>query len=189
LLLFLYNTGARVQEAAGLRANDIHFDPNPRAHLHGKGDKWRVCPLWTETAVLLQQLLSNHAADAAPDRPVFTNSRRIALTRFGIYKIVRRYTADIVKRGSDGQPRRVSPHTWRHSTAVHLLEAGVEVNVIRAWLGHASLETTNRYAEITLRTKQAALEKCSAPEVGEERIPRTPKWQSDTALLHWLQSL
>jgi site-specific recombinase XerD len=189
LLLFLYNTGARVQEAAGLRANDVHFDPNPRVHLHGKGDKWRVCPLWTETAVLLQQLLSDLTASTAPDRPVFTSPRRTALTRFGIYKIVRRYTADIVKRGSDGQPRRVSPHTWRHSTAVHLLEAGVEVNVIRAWLGHASLETTNRYAEITLRTKQAALEKCRAPEVGEERIPRTPKWQSDTALLSWLQSL
>jgi len=189
LLLFLYNTGARVQEAAGLRANDVHFDPNPRVHLHGKGDKWRVCPLWTETAALLQQLLSDHTAGAAPDRPVFTSPRHTALTRFGIYKIVRRYTADIVKRGSDGQPRRVSPHTWRHSTAVHLLEAGVDVNVIRAWLGHASLETTNRYAEITLRTKQAALEKCSAPEVGEERIPRTPKWQNDTALLHWLQSL
>jgi len=116
LLLFLYNTGARVQEAAGLRANDVHFDPTPRVHLHGKGDKWRVCPLWAETAALLRKLLSD-VVDAAPDRPVFTSSRRTALTRFGIYKIVRRYTADIVKRGSDGQPRRVSPHTWRHSTA------------------------------------------------------------------------
>jgi site-specific recombinase XerD len=189
LLLFLYNTGARVQEAAGLRANDVHFDPNPRVHLHGKGDKWRVCPLWAETAALLQKLLSDHVVGAPPDRPVFTSPRRTALTRFGIYKIVRRYTTEIVKRGSDGQLRRVSPHTWRHSTAVHLLEAGVEVNVIRAWLGHASLETTNRYAEITLRTKQAALGKCSMPEIGEERIPRKPIWQSDTALLHWLQSL
>jgi hypothetical protein len=76
---------------------------------------------------------------------------------------------------------------WRRSngyccvTAVHLLEAGAEVNVIRAWLGHASLATTNRYAEITRRTKQAALEKCGAPEVGEAKIPRTPKGQSDTA--------
>jgi len=189
LLLFLYNTGARVQEVAGLRANDVHFDPNPRVHLHGKGDKWRVCPLWPETAALLQRLLSDPTASAAPDRPAFTSARRIALTRFGIYKIVRRYTADIVKRGSDGPLRRVSPHTWRHSTAVHLLEAGVEVNVIRAWLGHASLETTNRHAEITLRTKQAALEKCSAPNAAEERIPRIPKWQSDPDLLGWLQSL
>jgi site-specific recombinase XerD len=114
LLLFLYNTGARVQEAVGLRADDVHFDPNPRVNLHGKRDKCRVCPLWAETAALLQQLLSDHTASAAPDRPVFTSSRRTALTRFGIYKIVRRYTADIVKRGSDGQPRSVSPHTWRH---------------------------------------------------------------------------
>ena len=78
---------------------------------------------------------------------------------------------------------------WRHTTAVHLLEAGVEVNVIRAWLGHVSLETTNRYAEITLRTKQAALEKCTLPLSAEERIPRKPPWQTDAALLNWLQSL
>jgi integrase/recombinase XerD len=83
----------------------------------------------------------------------------------------------------------VSPHVWRHSTAVHLLEAGVEVNVIRAWLGHASLETTNRYAEITLRTKQAALEKCVVPAAADERIPRKPLWQTDATLLNWLQSL
>jgi hypothetical protein len=93
-----------------------------------------VCPLWTETATLLQ-LLSDHTAGSAPDRPVFASLRRTALTRFGIYKIVRRYTADIVKRGSDGRPRRVSPHTWRHATAVHLLEAGVEINVIHALHG------------------------------------------------------
>jgi len=72
---------------------------------------------------------------------------------------------------------------------VHLLEAGVEVNVIRAWLGHASMESTNRYAEITIRTKQAALEKCSVPSVAEERIPRKPVWQTDATLLNWLQSL
>lgn len=77
----------------------------------------------------------------------------------------------------------------RHSTAVHLLEAGVEVNVIRAWLGHASLETTNRYAEITLRTKQAALEKCVVPATTDERIPQKPLWQTDATLLKWLQSL
>ena len=78
---------------------------------------------------------------------------------------------------------------WRHTTAVHLLEASVEVNVIRAWLGHASLETTNRYAEITLRTKQAALEKCTVPGTADERIPRKPAWQTDATLLSWLQSL
>ena len=189
LLVFFYNTGARVQEAADLRASDVHFDPTPRVHLHGKGDKWRVCPLWEETSALLKKLLSDHGPGCPPDRPVFIGVRDAALTRFGIYKIIRRYTTQVVKKGSDGQSKRISPHVWRHTTAVHLLEAGVEVNVIRAWLGHASLETTNRYAEITLRTKQAALEKCTVPDAADERIPRKPVWQTDAALLNWLQSL
>lgn len=189
LLLFLYNTGARVQEAADLRANDIHFKPTPRAHLHGKGDKWRICPLWEETANLLGKLTMASDPTSRPDGPVFTGATNAALTRFGIYKIIRRYTAEVVKRRADGKRRPVSPHVWRHSTAVHLLEAGIEVNVIRAWLGHASLETTNRYAEITLRTKRAALEKCALPTVNKEKIASKPAWQTDDTLLKWLQSL
>ncbi len=189
LLLFLYNTGARVQEAADLRESDVHFEPTPRVHLHGKGNKWRVCPLWAETAILIKKLMSEKVPGHAPDSPVFKGLRDAALTRFGIYKIVRRCTSKIVKKGSNGQAKLISPHVWRHTTAVHLLESGVEVNVIRAWLGHASLETTNRYAEITLRTKQAALEKCVAPITGEKRIPCKPAWQTDTDLLNWLRSL
>lgn len=189
LLVFLYNTGARVQEASDLRASDVHFDSTPRVHLHGKGDKWRICPLWAETATLLQKLVAAPVPTAGPDRPVFVGAKDIALTRFGIYKIIRRYTKHVVKQRYDGRLKAVSPHVWRHSTAVHLLESGVEVNVIRAWLGHASLETTNRYAEITIRTKQAALEKCTLPEGAEKRIPRKPVWQTDAALLDWLRSL
>ena len=189
LLVFLYNTGARVQEAADLRVCDVHFDPTPQVHLHGKGDKWRVCPLWAETAALIRRLAFEQVSSDASDRPIFIGSQKAALTRFGIYKIIRRHTKSIAKRGADGKSKAVSPHTWRHSTAVHLLEAGVEVNVIRAWLGHASLETTNRYAEITIRTKQAALEKCTLPGVADERIPRRPPWQTDASLLAWLQSL
>jgi integrase/recombinase XerD len=189
LLLFLYNSGARVQEVADLRAINIQFGPNPSVHLHGKGDKWRVCPLWEETASLLKRLLEERGTAGATDRPVFTGAHGSALTRFGIYKIVRRHTGQIMKTGTDGQRRNVFPHAWRHSTAVHLLEAGVEVNTIRAWLGHASLETTNRYAEITLRTKQAALEKCALQSAANARIPRQPAWHSDVSLLNWLQSL
>ena len=189
LLVFLYNTGARAQEAADLRARDVHFNPTPRVHLQGKGDKWRVCPLWEETSSLLKKLLSDYGPRCPPDRPVFIGARDAALTRFGIYKIIRRYTTQVVKKGSDGQSRWISPHVSRDTTAVHLLEAGVEVNVIRAWLGHSSLETTNRYAEITLRTKQAALEKCIVPDAVDGRVPRKPRWQSDATLLSWLQSL
>jgi integrase/recombinase XerD len=189
LLAFLYNTGARVQEVSDLQVANIQFDPPPLVRLHGKGDKWRVCPLWDETASLLRRLLDERGATPSPDRPVFTSPDGKALTRFGIYKIVKRHTHQIIKLGANGQKRSISPHVWRHSTAVHLLEAGVEVNVIRAWLGHASLETTNRYAEITIRTKQAALEKCALPHGAVERIPRRPVWQTDASLLNWLQSL
>jgi site-specific recombinase XerD len=124
LLLFLYNTGSRVQEAADVRANDLRFDPSPCVHLHGKGDKWRVCPLWEETASLLKKLLAELGPGHAPDHPVFTGPRNAALTRFGIYKIVRRYTRHIIKRRSDGRPRGISPHSWRHYSESPTMPSG-----------------------------------------------------------------
>lgn len=187
LLLFLYNTGARVQEVAELRRRHLEFD-HRRVHLHGKGDKWRTCPLWQESVSALRQLL-DEPPQAPPERPVFTSQRGQALTRFGIYKIVRRHTAGLAKHGSDGEAKRISPHVWRHTAAVHLLEAGVEVNVIRAWLGHVSLETTNRYAEINLTLKEAALQACAPPTESSAQCPGKPIWRDDAALLKWLQSL
>jgi integrase/recombinase XerD len=187
MLLFLYNTGARAQEVADLRVGHVELAPQPRVRLHGKGDKWRTCPLWTETAERLRRLLGQHAAQSAPDAPVFRSQRGTPLTRFGIYKIVRRLAAclDAVP----GQPRRrVTPHVFRHTTAVHLLEAGVEVNVIRGWLGHVSLETTNRYAEINIQTKEAALRRCTPPTLGKG-IPQKAPWRNDTSLMDWLDSL
>ena len=82
----------------------------------------------------------------------------------------------------------MSPHTFRHTAAVHLLEAGVEVNVIRGWLGHADLSTTNRYAEINTKAKQAALRSLQPPGTSAGS-PVKPVWQSDDALLNWLDSL
>lgn len=125
----------------------------------------------------------------SPESPVFTSRKGNPLTRFGIYKIVRRHTVKLVKKNPDGQPRAISPHVFRHTTAVHLLESGVEVNVIRAWLGHVSLETTNRYAEINLRMKAAALKTCEPPVATSEAFPRKPVWKDDPTLLNWLQSL
>lgn len=85
--------------------------------------------------------------------------------------------------------RTVSPHTFRHSTAVHLLEAGVEVNVIRGWLGHVSLDTTNRYAEINIKMKEDALEAINSPSNSRMGHPSRPVWQSEPKLLEWLTSL
>jgi site-specific recombinase XerD len=184
LLLFLYNTGARVQEVAELRVSSLDLGAKPRVHLHGKGDKWRICPLWQQSATLLSELLAKRRDQ--PQEPVFVSRTGQALTRFGIYKIVRRHTGQ----GSGVDLRSpISPHSFRHAAAVHLLEAGVEINVIRAWLGHVSLETTNRYAEITLRMKAQALEACEPPTNASAEVPRKPIWRDDQSLLEWLKSL
>jgi integrase/recombinase XerD len=185
LLLFLYNTGARVQEVVELRAGYLDLDEPAVVRLHGKGDKWRTCPLWQQTAALLVELLGSSNTPPQPDAPVFRSTTGQALTRFGIYKIVRRHAGQL----DDARTQRqVSPHTFRHTAAVHLLEAGVEVNVIRGWLGHADLTTTNRYAEINTKAKIEALRHTEPP--GASEGPRTrPAWRSDEALLHWLSSL
>ena len=187
LLMFLYNTGARVQEAADLRNADIDLDEPYRARLHGKGDKWRCCPLWPETVTLLKRLTTGRSAEKTS--PVFLSQQRKALTRFGIYKIVKRHTATLVCSALGQEHHGLYPHAFRHSSAVHLLEAGVEVNVIRAWLGHVSLDTTNRYAEITLRTKQAAVTACLPPVASSEECRPTAGWSKDPDLLKWLDSL
>jgi site-specific recombinase XerD len=184
LVLFLYNTGARVQEVADLRVDHIILGEHPLVRLHGKGDKWRTCPLWRQTADLLDSLLQSQNPPAGPDTAVFSAQGQ-PLTRFGIYKIIRRHAANLDDPRSG---RRVSPHIFRHTAAVHLLEAGVEVNVIRGWLGHADLSTTNRYAEINTKTKEAALRVCEPPNTSGGSRP-TPIWRSDEALLNWLSSL
>jgi len=187
LLLFLYNTGARVQEAADLRVEHLELGAQPRVQLHGKGDKWRSCPLWAETAAQIRMLLDERPETRSANSPVFPSRPGVALTRFGIYKIVRRHAAHLDSHGA--RPRRVSPHLFRHTAAVHLLESGVEVNVIRAWLGHVSLDTTNRYAEITLRVKEAALRTCEPPSGISRGGPSRAVWKDDESLLAWLNSL
>ncbi len=188
LLLFLYNTGARVQEVVDLRVADLDLGPTPRVRLHGKGDKWRTCPLWAETTRQLRTLLAQAPAPP-PDAPVFASHSKRPLTRFGIYKLVRRHTSRLEAQGAHARRGHISPHVFRHTTAMHLLEAGVEVNVIRGWLGHVSLDTTHRYAEINVRAKEAALQACEPPSEASAASHRTPVWRSDDTLLAWLNSL
>ena len=184
LILFLYNTGARVQEAADLRVEHLNLSEHPTVRLHGKGDKWRTCPLWQQTARMLTTLLASQDPPPTPQSAVFTANGR-PLTRSGIYKIVRRHGSMLDDSRTD---RRVTPHMFRHTSAVHMLEAGIEVNVIREWLGHVSLDTTNRYAEINTNTKLAALRATELLDVSEGHRT-TPIWRTDETLLNWLSSL
>ena len=186
LILFLYNTGARVQEVVDLHVENLDLGAQPRVHLHGKGDKWRTCPLWQETAKQLRALLGPAPHGRAKDF-VFCSKNGVPLTRFGVYKMIRRYASEFDVSGP--RPRRVSPHIFRHTAAVHLLESGVEVNVIRGWLGHVDLETTNRYAELTLRAKEEALRRCEPECDTSAGFRRRPVWRNDDSLLGWLASL
>lgn len=189
LLLFLYNTGARVQEVADLRVGNLLLGLQPRVRLHGKGDKWRTCPLWQETSHQLEILMRQKGLMANPENPVFTSGHERPLTRFGIYKVVRRHTHILEERGVVFKGCHISPHIFRHTAAVHLLEAGVECNVIREWLGHVSLDTTNRYAEINMKAKEAALRICQPPEAVTGKTRRSVIWKEDQQLLDWLNSL
>jgi site-specific recombinase XerD len=153
LLLFLYNSGARANEAAGLRVGHLQLGSSPSVRILGKGNKWRVCPLWPITADTLQQQVSGRA----PENYVFQGRTGDPMTRFGVHRLVTVYAKAAGKQVESILGKRVSPHTIRHTTAVHLLRAGVDINTIRAWLGHVSLDTTNIYAEVDLELKAKAL--------------------------------
>lgn len=178
LLLFLYNPGARCDEAARLTVADLDLGTSPAVKILGKGNKIRLCPLWTSTADTLRAL----TAGRGQQDPVFLNRRGDPITRFGIYAMVRRHAHQATQGVSSLRATRVSPHVIRHTTAVHLLRAGVDINTIRAWLGHVSLDTTNVYAEVDLEMKAKALDAC---EVANSKA--TASWHRQPGLMSFLK--
>ena len=187
LLLFLYNTGARATEAAQLTVAGLALDTTPSARFCGKGRKIRTCPLWSLTAKVLRELLGTRI-DGPRDVPVFLNVRGQPITRYGVHALVARAVEKAAASVPSLRSQQVSPHTIRHTTAVHLLRAGVDINTIRAWLGHVSLETTNRYAEVDLEMKAKALEICAVSGQGNVPAP-APRWRTDSDLMDFLSCL
>lgn len=153
-----------------------HRDGHALATLHGKGGKTRQCPLWPETERVLADLIGGRAADET----VFHSRLRRPFTRFGVYRLVERCAARIPSMSG----RTITPHVIRHTTACHLVLAGVDINTVRAWLGHVSIDTTNIYAEIDLKLKAKAVALC---DVGE--APARRSWKSDKDLMAFLKSL
>jgi len=188
ILLFMYNTGARADEVAHVRIIDLTLELTPRCGtssvlIHGKGNKTRRCPLWDSTAKELLHL----AGERAASEHIFLNRRGQALTRFGIHTLVERYVAKVAAKVPSLAKKRVSPHTIRHTTATHLLRAGVDINTIRAWLGHVCLTTTNVYADVDLDMKAKALANCEV-ESKRAKKPKKP-WRDDKRLMEFLKSL
>jgi site-specific recombinase XerD len=187
LLLFLYNTGARVQETVDVRAADLHLARPRQVLLRGKGKKERWCPLWVETGKALRDLLAHEGIPEGSPRHIFLNQRGEPLTRFGVRAIVKKYGAAAAAARPGLARKKMSPHVFRHTAAVHLLNSGVDINVIRSWLGHVDLKTTSIYAEIDMTTKRRAIEMCERPSA--KRRTRGRSWERDPNLLAWLERL
>ncbi len=180
MLLFLYNSGARASEAANLKIVDIDWY-RESVRVIGKGHKHRICPLW----LITMEQLRWAAGQRGSEQPVFLNRNGRPTTRFGIHTMVERNSLIAATQASSLVTKRVSPHMIRHTTATHLLRAGVDINTIRAWLGHVSINTTNIYAETDLETKARALATC-APESGTAKIK---PWKHNPGLMTFLQEL
>jgi site-specific recombinase XerD len=187
ILLFLYNTGARAQEVADAMIGGLRLDSSPCVRITGKGNKTRFCPLWPHTVKMLRSLLGNRV-DGPPEARIFLNNRGEPFTRYGIHTLVERTVARAAQTLPSLGLKRVSPHCVRHTTAVHLLRAGIDINTIRAWLGHVSLKTTNRYAEVDLEMKAKALAACAVTPP-DKRVERERHWRNDPGLMEFLASL
>jgi site-specific recombinase XerD len=183
LLSFLYNTGARIQEALNLRPQDMHLKSPTHVTLMGKGRKERISPIWSETAELLAALLRRHPRRS--DETVFVNRYGEPLTASGFRFRLRQYVQAAACKTPTLSRKRITPHVFRHTTAVHLVSAGVDVTVIRSWLGHVHLDTTNHYAQASLEMKRKALEQVDS----KLRPTKPPRWKRDSDLLAWLDSL
>ena len=183
LLAFLYNTGARIQETLNVTPQALRLESPFHVRLLGKGRKERICPLWPETVELLKAFLKRKPC--REDERLFVNRYGHPLGASGVRFKLKKYVAAAARKVSSLGGKRISPHKFRHATAVSLVAAGVDVTVIRSWLGHASLDTTNIYARANLETKRKALEKVD-PSV---RPGKPPRWKRDAELLDWLDSL
>ncbi len=175
LLLFLYNTGARVSEALGLRAGDLRLDRPRQVRLRGKGRKERVCPLWPETAVALRKIIG------------VSENEDVLFRNDGVAYLLGKYVRAAAEQVPAPRKRRVTPHILRHSCAVALLQAGVDISVIRDYLGHASVATTSRYVTANLEMKRDVLEAFWKRAALAPTGPR--KWRPSPSLLAFLDSL
>lgn len=186
LLLAMFNTGARVQEILDLRPCDIRFERPLQALLRGKGGKQRLCPLWPDTVRALRGLLRERGVPPADSGPLLRNQRGAPLSRFGVRYLIGKHARTASLSAGTLAGKRVHPHMLRHTAATHLLQSGVDLVTISHWLGHASVESTNRYVAVNLATKRAAIEK--ARPVGG-RAAESPSWRTDESVLAWLESL
>jgi len=189
LFAVMFNTGGRVQEILNLRVQDLRLDPPYQVRLYGKGNKTRLCPIWPATAKCLKAHLARRQLqlmEPGPER-VFCNRNGGMLTRFGVRYLLRKYLAAGASRAATLRSKRLHPHSVRHSTAISLLKSGVDFVTIAQWMGHASLNTTMRYARCDVDLKRAALAQVFPTVLAP---PKSGRLRIDGAeLTNWLRRL
>lgn len=183
LLLLLYNTGARVSEIVALKVADLRLKGAAQIKLLGKGNKYRSCPLWNETAQALDDYLKQRTAKDSDNLQLFLNANGAPITRFGIRHIIGKYATTAKNQCPSIATKVVSTHTIRHTTAMHLLRSGNDINMVSYWLGHANINTTHIYLEIDMEMKRQMLQKAGPPDV-KKSLP----WQKPN-VLQWLNNL
>ena len=186
LMSILYDTGARVQELIDIRVRDVILENPAVIILNGKGNKTRRVPLMKNAALLLQNYLAENKLNKPwkNEYPLFTNKQHHKLSREGVAYIVAKYT-ESARKTSTIVPPKVKVHMFRHSKAMHLLQAGVNLIYIRDFLGHVDLKTTEIYARTDTETKRKAIENVY-PDLIDSNLP---DWSKDQALLSWLSEL
>jgi integrase/recombinase XerD len=178
----LYNTGARVSELIAMRVMDFQLSGGgPAVLIHGKGRKERSVPLWPATAAQIRQWLRAHPR--APEDPVFPGRSGTALTRTSVTERLQLAARTAAATHPELAKRRITPHVWRHSLAMHLLQTGVDITVIALWLGHESTSTTHMYVEADLAMKEKALKSIQAPRGAP------PRYHPPDRILRFLQAL
>ncbi len=189
LLTVLYDSGARVSELVGIKCGDIRTAAPATIRLHGKGDKDRIVPLSANTAALIQKYLTKERLDSAAcsSRLMFTNRSCQKLTRSGVLYIVTKYADSARAQSPELIPETLTPHCIRHSKAMHLLEAGVNLIYIRDFLGHEHLKTTEIYARSNSRAKRDAIANAYSHIGGDAKSE--PSWTEDSNLMAWLKEL
>jgi site-specific recombinase XerD len=183
LLKMFYNTGARVQELVDCAITDLHVDGPASVTVTGKGRKTRVIPLWKETVLIVSHYLKLRERAGFKSTQLFLNSHGEALTRFGIGRRIAHLAQAAAGHRPSLKGRMITPHTYRHTTALHLLEAGNDIAIVRDWLGHADIKTTSMYLEVSVERKRQALEKLPPPSGGLP--PESPLWKQP-ALMEFL---
>lgn len=186
LMSLMYDSGARVQEIIDLTVKDFISGSNPVLILTGKGNKTRRVPIMKNTAVLVEKYISENKLDLAhkTSYPLFTNKQHNKLTKEGVSYIINKY-AVMAHESSDKVPEKVRCHMLRHSKAVHLLQAGVNLIYIRDFLGHSDIKTTEIYARADAELKRKALEN-AYPDLVDSNLP---DWNENSDLMEWLSEL